>query len=296
MAGLLITPAIIAQAGEVQASETPTPYNVVASITAEDLLKGFKIVDEESAAAKLTQERTIYNTYKDKEEYAEVMPIIDAKLTYLESFPQLKQDAAIVKNLISKLTNTNKNLVADRRAAQDVLDKLMMDLENNSIELSNAVSSHEGTFLETLLYYDEKGQTDFVTKYVTQASLSSLESFEEQALKIDLFIQEYISPITTSETDSFNKESYIIAVANARTAFNEINDSTFKNVLKVQIVENNTGIEQYIKNAESDIKKSQTVEDKITDLVQNPPTTVTFNSKVNALVKEYEQLTDVQKS
>ncbi|MEK4128702.1 hypothetical protein NYE67_03430 [Solibacillus sp. FSL W8-0474] len=296
MAGLLITPAIIAQAGEVEASETPTPFNVVAPITAEDLLKGFKIADEELTAAKLTQERTIYNTYKDKEEYAEVMPIIDAKLTYLESFLQLKQDAAIVKNLISKLTNANKNLVADRSAAQDALDKLKMDLENNSIELNNAVSSHAGTFLETLLYYDEKGQTDFVTKYVTQASLSNLESFEEQALKIDLFIQEHIGPITTSiETDTFNKESYIIAVANARTAFNAINDSTFKNVLKVQIVENNTGIEQYLKNAESDIKKSQTVEDKITDLVQNPPTTATFNSKVNALVKEYEQLTDVQK-
>ena len=296
MAGLLITPAIVAQAGEAEASETPTPFNVVASITAEGLLNSFKAVNEESTSATLTQERTIYNTYKDDEIYADIMPLIDAKLTYLETYTQLKQDAAKVKSLISKLTNSNKNLVADRQVALEAMENLNASLENACGELSNAVSSDAGTFLETLLYYGENGQTDFNNKYVTAASISHLQSFEEQTTAIEQFIENHISPITTlMAQESFSKESFISVVANARNEFNDITDLAFKNVLKVQLVENNTGIEQFIKNAESDIKKSQTVEDKIKDLVDNPPTATTFNSKVNALVKEYGQLTAVQK-
>lgn len=296
MAGLLITPAIIAQAGEAEASETPTPFNVVASITAEGLLNSFKAVNEESTSATLTQERTIYNTYKDDETYADIMPLIDAKLTYLEKYTQLKQDAAKVKSLISKLTNSNKNLVTDRKAALEAIENLNASLKNAGSELSNAVSSDAGTFLETLLYYGENGQTDFNNKYVTAASISHLQSFEEQTTAIEQFIENHISPITTlMAQESFSKESFISVVANARNEFNDITDLAFKNVLKVQLVENNTGIEQFIKNAESDIKKSQTVEDKIKDLLDNPPTATTFNSKVNALVKEYGQLTAVQK-
>ncbi|OBW58833.1 hypothetical protein A9986_07765 [Solibacillus silvestris] len=296
IAGLLITPAIVAQAGEAEASETPTPFNVVASITAEGLLNSFKAVNEESTSATLTQERTIYNTYKDDEIYADIMPLIDAKLTYLEKYTQLKQDAAKVKSLISKLTNSNKNLVADRKAALEAIENLNASLENAGSELSNAVNGNAGTFLETLLYYGENGQTDFNNKYVTAASISHLQSFEEQTTAIEQFIENHISPITTlMAQESFSKESFISVVANARNEFNDITDLAFKNVLKVQLVENNTGIEQFIKNAESDIKKSQTVEDKIKDLVDNPPTATTFNSKVNALVKEYGQLTAVQK-
>lgn len=296
MAGLLITPAIVAQAGEAEASATPAPFNVVASVTAEGLLNSFKAANEESTSATLTQERIIYNTYKDDETYADIMPLIDAKLTYLEKYTQLKQDAAKVKSLISKLTNSNKNLLADRKAALEAIENLNVSLENAGSELSNAVSSDAGTFLETLLYYGENGQTDFINKYVTAASLSHLQSFEEQTTAIEQFIENHISPITTlTAQESFSKESFISVVANARDEFNDITDLAFKNVLKVQLVENNTGIEQFIKNAESDIKKSQTVEDKIKDLVDNTPTATTFNSKVNALVKEYEQLTAVQK-
>lgn len=297
MAGLLITPAIVAQAGEAEASATPAPFNVVASVTAEGLLNSFKAANEESTSATLTQERTIYNTYKDDETYADIMPLIDAKLTYLEKYTQLKQDAAKVKSLISKLTNSNKNLVADRQAALEAIENLNISLENAGSELSNTVNGNAGTFLETLLYYDENGQTDFINKYVTAASLSHLQSFEEQTTAIEQFIENHISPITTlTAQESFSKESFISVVANARNEFNDITDLAFKNVLKVQLVENNTGIEQFIKNAESDIKKSQTVEDKIKDLVDNPPTATTFNSKVNALVKEYGQLTAVQKN
>ncbi|MER2154643.1 MAG: hypothetical protein ABS917_10660 [Solibacillus sp.] len=296
MAGLLITPAIIAQAGEAEASATPTPFNVEASVTAEGLLNSFKAANEESTSATLTQERTIYNTYKDNETFADIMPLIDAKLTYLEKYTQLKQDAAKVKSLISKLTNTNKSLVADRQAALEALENLNGNLENAGRELSNAVNGNAGTFLETLLYYDENGQTDFVDKYITAASLSHLQSFEEQTTAIEQFIENYISPITTFTTqESFSKESFISAVTNARTAFNDITDLAFKNVLKVQLAESNAGVEQIIKNAEADIKKAQTVEDKIKDLVENPPTATTFNSKVNGLVKEYEQLTEIQK-
>lgn len=297
MAGLLITPAIIAQAGEAEASETPTPYNVVASVTAEELLNSFKAANEESASATLTQERTIYNTYKDNETFADIMPLIDAKLTYLEKYMQLKQDAAQVKILVSKLTNTNNSLVADTQAVQEALENLYVHLENTGTELSNAVNGNAGTFLETLLYYDGNGQTDFINKYVTLASLSHLQSFEEQTTAIEQFIENYISPVTTlTAQEAFSKESYISAVANARTAFNEITDPAFKSVLKIQLAESDSGIEQFIKNAENDIKKAQTVEDKIIDLVEEPPTATTFNSKVNGLVKEYGQLSDVQKN
>lgn len=296
MAGLLITPAIIAQAGEAEASETTTPFNVVASVTAEGLLNSFKAANEESTSATLTQERTIYNTYKDDEKFADIMPLINAKLTYLEKYMKLKQEAAQVKSLISKLTNTNKSLVSDRQAALEALENLNVNLENAGSELSSAVDGNAGTFLETLLYYDENGQTDFINKYVTAASLSHLQSFEDQTTVIEQFIENYISPVTTlTAQESFSKEGFISAVANARTAFNDITDVAFKNVLKVQLVESNTGIEQFIKNAEADIKKAQTVEDKIKDLVENPPTATTFNSKINGLVKEYGQLTDVQK-
>lgn len=296
MAGLLITPAIVAQAGEAEASETPVPFNVVASITAEELLNSFKAAYEESTSAELTQERKIYNTYKDNEAYADVMPLIDAKLTYLEKYPQLKQDAIQVKNLISKLTASSKNLVADRKAALAALQKLNTDQENASSELSNAVSGDAGAFLETLLYYDESGKTVFINKYVTAASIDNLQSFDEQTAAIEQFIVSHISPITTlMDAESFSKEGFISAVANARAEFDGIQDHNYKNVLKVQLVENNTGIEQLIKNAESDIKKSQAVEDKVKDLGKNPPTATTFNSKVNALVKEYEQLTELQK-
>lgn len=296
MAGLLITPAIVAQAGEAEASETPTPFNVVASVTAEELLNSFKAANEESTSATLTQERAIYNTYKDDESFADIMPLINAKLTYLEKYTQLKQDAAQVKSLISKLTNTNRNLVADRQAALEALENLNENLDNAGTALSNAVNGDAGTFLETLLYYDENGQADFINKYVTAASISHLQLFEEQTTAIEQFIENHISPIMTLTTqESLSKESFISAVANGRAAFNDITDLSFKNVLKVQLVENNTGIEQFIKNAEADINKSQTVEDKIKELVANPPTATTFNSKVNAIVKEYGQLTDVQK-
>ncbi|WP_339175226.1 hypothetical protein MKY51_03060 [Solibacillus sp. FSL R5-0691] len=296
MAGLLITPAIVAQAGDAEASETQTPYNVAASVTAEGLLNSFKAANEESTSAILIQERDIYNTYKDDETFADIMPLINAKLTYLERYSQLKQNAAQVKTLISKLTNTNKSLVADRKAALEALENLNVILENASNDLSNAVGANADTFLETLLYYDENGQADFINKYVTGASLSQLQSFEDQTTAIEQFIESYISPVTTlTAQELINKESFINAVVDARTAFNEITDLAFKNVLKIQLAENNTGIEQYIKNAEADIKKAQTIEDKIKDLVENPPTATTFNSKVNALVKEYGHLTEVQK-
>ncbi|MEK5184048.1 hypothetical protein [Solibacillus sp. FSL W7-1324] len=294
MAGLLITPAIVAQAGDVEASETSTPIN--AEDTAEEFLKGFKTANEESKTAVITQDRTIYNKFKDNDSYADIMPLIDAKLTYLEKYIQLKQDAEQVKNLISKLTTSNNNLIADRKLAEEALEKLHADLDSANSELSNSVTGNAGTFLETLLYYGESGKEDFINKYVTSESIERLESFEEQTEAIEQFIEDYISPITTlTSAGALSKEEYIDVVTKARDEFNKITDLALKNLLKIQLVENNTGLEQLIKNAESDIKKAQSVEDKIKNLVENPPTATTFNSKVNTLVTEYGQLKEVQK-
>lgn len=160
-------------------------------------MKGFKTANEESKTAVITQDRTIYNKFKDNDSYADIMPLIDAKLTYLEKYIQLKQDAEQVKNLISKLTTSNNNLIADRKLAEEALEKLHADLDSANSELSNSVTGNAGTFLETLLYYGESGKEDFINKYVTSESIERLESFEEQTEAIEQFIEDYISPITT---------------------------------------------------------------------------------------------------
>lgn len=296
-AGLLITPAIVAQAGEVQASESAA--NLFAAVTAEDLLNTFKAVNEESLTTTITTARTNYESLKPEEKallgdsYSE---LINAKLTYLETFISLKNDATTLKNDINKLTTTNKTLVQDTKAAQTALTKLQADLNAAATNLSNAATAAPTGFLETLVYYSDTTNESFMNKYVTKAALENLDKNDKLGEAIEPFFTQSITPLQALTLgEATKKADYVAAVEAARTAFDAITDTALKTMLKIQIVDNNVGVEQYIKNAEADITKAKSVEDKIADMKVNPPTATTLSSKITAINTEYGKLTDLQK-
>lgn len=311
MAGLLITPAIVAQTGEVQASETSTPFNVVASITAEGLLNSFKESNEGLPSENIEQieqvikaERTKFNTMSDNERTIlgdSNVKLIDSKIKYLEGYIVARKDAVSLSNLVGKLTTTNKNLVADTNQALVELQDLKDKFSELSIDLSTAASGAGITstdFLSTLKYYDGNGEDKFIEQFVTQELIGKLDDKKEDVEKIDTFIKDSITPIIiASQANIIIKDTYVSAVEVARKAFSEIPDTDiFKETLKIQIVKDTVGIEQFIKDAELDITKAKSVEDKIEDIKVNPPTSTTFNSKVTAIVTEYGKLSDLQKA
>ncbi|MEK4079003.1 hypothetical protein [Solibacillus sp. FSL K6-1126] len=303
MAGLLITPAIIAQAGEAEASETPTPFNVVASVTAEGLLNSFKAVNEESGAQTIQIERNRYNTMSDEEKALlsdANKNLIDSKLTYLEDYIEFTKKAISLQDDIVKLTPSNKNLIAETNAVQTVYDELLKDIPAASQQLSlAAVQAGElaGSFLSTLKYYGGNGTDEFVNKFVSEQSVKKLKTNKEVVEQLEEFILNAISPIqTASKTESVDKDIYENVVENARTMLSEmeISNPSLKNILIIQIVENSIGVEQFIKNAETNIMKAESVENKINDIKLNPPTATTFNSKITTIINEYEKLSTLQ--
>ncbi|WP_339215218.1 hypothetical protein [Solibacillus sp. FSL W8-0372] len=311
MAGLLITPAIVAQAGEVQASETSTPFNVVASITAEELLNSFKVANEGLPSDNIEQieqgikvERTKFNTMSDDERTIlgdSNVKLIDTKIKYLEGFIEARKDAVSLSNLVGKLTTKNKNLVSDTNQALVELQDLKDKLNKLSTDLSTAASEAVLTstdFLSTLKYYDGNGEGKFIEQFVTRELIEKLDDKKEDVEKIDSFMKDSITPIIiASQANIIIKDTYVSAVEIARKAFSEIPDTEiFKETLKIQIVKDTVGIEQFIKDAELDITKAKSVEDKIEAIKVNPPTATTFNSKVTAIVTEYEKLSALQKA
>ena len=312
MAGLLITPAIVAQAGEVQASETSTPFNVVASITAEALLNSFKESNEGLPSDNIEQieqgikgERTKFNTMSEHERTIlgdSNVKLIDTKIKYLEGFIEARKDAESLSNLVGRLTTKNKNLVSDINKALVELQDLKDKLNKLSTDLSTAASGAGITstdFLSTLKYYDGNGEDKFIKQFVTQELIDKLDDKKEDVEKIDTFIKDLITPILiASQANNIIKDTYESAVEVARKAFSDIQDTDilFIEILKIQIVKDTVGIEQFIMDAELDITKAKSVEDKIEDIKVNPPTATTFNSKVTAIVTEYGKLSDLQKA
>lgn len=302
MAGLLITPAIVAQAGEAAANEIPTPFNAVAAVTAEDLLNSFKAVNEESIEQTVQIERNRYNTMSDEEKslLSDVeRNLIESKLTYLEDFIGFTKKAIILQKEIDKLTPTNKNLIAETKAALDAYDELLIDLSRSSLQLSSAADQageQAGNFLSTLKYYGGN-VTDLVNIFVSEEAVDDLEANKEIVEQLADFIANTITPIQNAiKTESIDKDTYEDVVKDARTILNElaISNPTLKNTLIVQIVENGVNVEQFIKNAETDIAKAESVENKINDIKLNPPTPTTFNTKVTALINEFEKLSLLQ--
>lgn len=303
MAGLLITPAIVAQAGEAEASETPTPFNVVASVTAEGLLNSFKAVNEESGAQTIQIERNRYNTMSDEEKALlsdADKNLIDSKLTYLEDYIEFTKKAISLQNDIVKLTPSNKNLIAETNAVQTVYDELLKDIPAASQQLSLAAAQAgelAGSFISTLKYYGGNGTDEFVNKFVSEQSVKKLKTNKEVVEQLEEFILNAISPIqTASKTESVDKDIYENVVENARTMLSEmdISNPSLKNILIIQNVENGIGVEQFIKNAETNIMKAESVENKINDIKLNPPTATTFNSKITTIINEYEKLSTLQ--
>lgn len=301
MAGLLITPAIVAQAGEVEASETPTPFNVVASVTAEGLLNSFKAVNEESSAQTIQIERNRYNAMSEEEKALLTVAdqhLIESKLTYLEEYIEFTKKAVTLKTEIGKLTPSNKNLIAETNAAQTAFDELINALPSASQALSTSAEQageHAGNFLSTLIYYGETEADDFVNKFLTQDAVQNLKSNKEIVDQLNEFIKAAILPVQIAvKAEPIDNDTYVNAVENARNMFSDMTDTTLKNILKVQIVENNVSIEQFIKNAETNILKAKSVENKINDIQLNPPTATTFNSKITAIISEYEKLSPLQ--
>lgn len=299
MAGLLITPAIVAQAGATEASETPTPFNVVASVTAEGLLNSFKAVNEESGAQTIQIERNRYNTMSEEEKALlsdTDKNLIDSKLTYLEDYIEFTKKANSLQEDIGKLTSSNKNLIAKTNAAQTAYDELLKDIPAASQQLSSVAAQageHAGNFLSTLKYYGGNGTDTFVS----EQAVENLKTNKEVVEQLEEFIANAITPIqTASKTESVDKDTYENVVENAHTILSEIEISnpSLKNILIIQIVENSISVEQYIKNAETNITKAESVENKINDIKLNPPTATTFNSKITSIINEYEKLSTLQ--
>lgn len=297
-AGLLITPAIVAQAGEVQASEVPT--NLMAAATATDLLGVFKSINEESSVTDINTKKNIYNTMtvEEKATLGEAnVAFIEAKLKYLDAFIKLKTDAAALKTTIGKLTTTNKTLVTDTQVARTAYEALLANINATTSALSAKVTSDATDAVSTLVYYDDRDGAKFLAKYVTTAVSDKIGENEQLVEKLTSFMTKSLAPLQTA-TKGENTElaEYEDAVKDARADFNAIEDTTLKNILKIQIVEGTIGIEQFIKNAEADLMKANSVETKITDIKNNPPTVTTFNSKITAISTEYNKLTDLQKA
>ena len=297
-AGFLITPAIVAQAGEVQASESAA--NLFAAVTAEDLLNSFKNVNEESSVTDINTAKTKLSSIPQGEKDilgTDNLALIQAKLNYLTAYIELKADATELKAAINKLTTTNKTLVTDTEAARTAYSALQYKIGDTSKKLSDQVAANATDFLSTLVYYSDTDGEIFLAKYVSKAVLDIIGENELLVEKIKPFITNSINPIQlAAKGETTLKADYEAAVTEARTDFNAITDTAFKNVLKIQIVEGAIGVEQFIKNAELDLSKAKSVEDKITDIEENPPTATTFSSKITAINTEYNKLTELQKA
>lgn len=311
MAGLIITPAIVVQAGDVQASETATPINVTASVTAKDLLDSFKEANENLDAPDIALERIKYKNLLEGNKADLTKPeldLIDAKITYLESYIEFIEKANDLKNKIEKLTYTNGNLISDT----DVAQMLYEDLVNDQIEASKKLSifaSNAGeraiNLLDSLQYYEEDEATNFIQPVIVKNGVNELDKNIEIVKYLKEVIDETIVPIqNASKAEPIVKDTYVSAVDNAQTVFNEISDTTFegiegealKNVLKIQVVENGVNFEQFIKNAVINITKAESIEAKIQDVQDNPPTGTTLNSKITAITNEYKKLDPLQKA
>lgn len=297
-AGLLITPAIVAQAGEVQASEQPT--NLMAAATAEELLNSFKAVNEESSVTDINTAKKKLSSMSEAETNilgTDNLKLVEAKLDYLTAYIDLKKDATDLKAAINKLKTTNKTLVTDTEAARTAYTALQTKIDDTSNALSAKATADTTDFLSTLLYYNDTTGEVFLEEYVTKEVLDKIGENELLVEKIKPFLADSINPIQLAANgEATVKVDYEAAVTEARTDFNAITDTAFKNLLKIQIVEGAIGVEQFIKNAELDLSKAKSVEDKITDIEKNPPTATTFSSKITAINTEYNKLTELQKA
>lgn len=307
MAGLLITPAVIAQAGEAQASE-----NVAAVSQLEILLSKFSQINENSSADLVSQSRTTYENLSPEDETilgSDLLSLIDAKLKYLEKYQDLKKQATTLKTSIDNFSNTNPKFIETADGLQTDLTKIKSDFTTVRDEIEAAAkkvdAQYATTLVDSLQYYNESSalKTDaelFLEAIVTPSKLSALQEKVTNKDAIEGFITGKLTTLVDLTTDgNFTKEQLTTAISEVNTALNSYT-TTQKTIINAQYVPNvtpQTTVSNYITQASNTVKNVDAIETAMTKLLQtNFSSTSTFKNSVTSIETSYNKLADYQKA
>lgn len=290
MAGLLITPAVVAQAGEAEAS------GAVAAIGVDALLNQITNLNESTSATAIQEAKQLYNAQINADPAAinaDLQTVITKKFAYLEAF--------IASNPTGKAESVIASIKAanlDIEAAKTAVTNFESDF-NTLIADLRAVQTGAGEealkMLSALKYFDATAGTQkYVTDYIKSINMTSyntaMESFDEITA-----VKALINPLLPTNKETVDVAGYKTAVNDAVTKM-----KTAKTIVKNQLVsvsdtEKKT-ISTIVDEANKELSAATTLETEIKNFSTNMPSTVTtYLSKVTDLEKKSAALSEFQK-
>ena len=278
-AGLLITPAIVAQAGVVQAS---------GEVTAESITQLVKNLSEASTIADIESAETLYDNYvKTNDPLAGVAE----KLTYLLGYQEILQQ---VKDLKVKITN---EIVTPSASIEKDLNEVKTALEDIETQFDGLTPVTNEELFTNLTDYNLSGEL-FVEKHITPALLTSVTDAEKNVAAINNFIKDFITPILEEENkEVIDAVQYKLDVGAAMTEYAKLVESVKKlaTVLFADDTESIT-VKKALDNAQLYLTGAKAVEDKITKLKSVTITHKNIESSLNSINDAYAKLTKIPKA
>lgn len=298
MAGLLITPAIVAQAGEVQASETQLSSAVAASTAVEVLIGQVKELNESATVTNINSAETQYKKLIGADANAidtNTKALIVKKLDYLKAFKSL--DITGVVTAITALKTSTK-LLAEVPKINSQYDALLAKLTATVKELDlDSVTDPDG-ILTNLTYVDgEQGEAKFVTDYIKPANTTILNNAKALIPEIEELIK-FVAPLLTASNDpQFDREKYKTDVADAVAKLKDTKNISVTSQLIDVGGNKSKAIKTYIEDVNKGISTALKLESDINDFIKNLLKTSekTFVDKITTFEAEYKALGDLQK-
>lgn len=226
MAGLLITPAVVAQAGEAEAS------GAVAAIGVDALLNQITNLNESTSATAIQEAKQLYNAQINADPAAinaDLQTVITKKFAYLEAFIA-SNPTGKAESVIASIKAANSDIEAAKTAVTNFesdFNTLIADLR----AVQTGAGEEALKMLSALKYFDATAGTQkYVTDYIKSINMTSyntaMESFDEITA-----VKALINPLLPTNKETVDVAGYKTAVNDAVTKM-----KTAKTIVKNQLV------------------------------------------------------------
>lgn len=305
LTGLLLAPATLASADKidnpsVQIAPIHTA-NVVAEISAKDQLAApFYILSEESSRTEVTAAKNIFYGMNATEKAlftANELALIEAKLIYVDQFPDFRLRVQALKESIDKLTLTSTTLLSDIPVVENSYTSLLLDLAIAEEDFKNAIPANTSA-LDPLLKnvkmynYTESYNDDYLQQKTGNINvLKSRLNLLQNVSNVNTKIQAIDNVLAAS---NFDTNAFKNALADAQTAYALLTVDE-KKVIDTYLPAGKTiSYGKILSNAAAFLKAAETVDANVL-AIESLTNATDFITKMKLVTTGYNALTVKQR-